>query len=378
MRDLVSGETMELSKSDLEQLNHCIPLQTTDDAGYAALLKQVRLENTPKNKVLFRQGDEDDDAVFLLSGEVMLQARGDSPRLIKSGTDSSRYPLSNLKPRHFSCKTTDKSLIARVKQSVLNQLLSWKDIEDDEVVVHSGYDVQDLEQHAVDEDADWMVEVLRHKAFARLPAANVQALFMRMEEVPIRAGETVIEEGTAGDHYYIVRDGSCVVERSAGSEPMILAELGIGDSFGEEALITQRPRNASVKMKGEGTVMRLHQRDFHKLLEEPLLSSVQMEEAATMVKARRACLLDVRSPDEYVKGKIRNSINIPMSELRQRLGELDPQQCYICYSDRGIRSASAAYILNERGFQAYDLRGGLLFLRESHGARREQERQASA
>jgi len=52
-------------------------------------------------------------------------------------------------------------------------------------------------------------------------------------------------------------------------------------------------------------------------------------------------------------------MNIPLYFLRLKLKTLDRKQNYICYCDTGRRSSAAAYILSERGFHSYVLRGGL-------------------
>ncbi len=73
-------------------------------------------------------------------------------------------------------------------------------------------------------------------------------------------------------------------------------------------------------------------------------------------------LLDVRTPEEYEGGHVANSILIPVQELEARLGELDSVKTTrivtICRS--GNRSARAALILQERGFNAFNMAGGML------------------
>ncbi len=51
-----------------------------------------------------------------------------------------------------------------------------------------------------------------------------------------------------------------------------LAELGVGDTFGEEALISEAKRNATVSMLTDGVLMRLNKQDFRDLMNEPLVS----------------------------------------------------------------------------------------------------------
>ena len=46
--------------------------------------------------------------------------------------------------------------------------------------------------------------------------------------------------------------------------------------------------------------------------------------------------------------------------LRMKADSLDPAKKYILYCDSGRRSSAAVFLLNERGLQAYCLKGGLL------------------
>jgi CRP-like cAMP-binding protein len=130
-----------------------------------------------------------------------------------------------------------------------------------------------------------MTTLLQTKAFHRIPPANIQAIFMRMQRINYRVGDVVIKQGTEGDYFYVVVAGKCVVTRETplNKEGIKLAELGPGDSFGEEALIAEAKRNATVTMSTEGTLMRLGKNDFQTLLNEPLLQWVDQDKAKEIV-----------------------------------------------------------------------------------------------
>lgn len=72
-------------------------------------------------------------------------------------------------------------------------------------------------------------------------------------------------------------------------------------------------------------------------------------------------LLDTRTPAEYQRGHVEGFVNIPLDELRERLGELgEPKKLYImCQS--GLRSYLSTRILAQYGFDAYNFRGGYRF-----------------
>ncbi len=69
-------------------------------------------------------------------------------------------------------------------------------------------------------------------------------------------------------------------------------------------------------------------------------------------------LLDVRNPEEVLAGKIPNSYNLPLHELRSRLNEIPRDKTIISYCKFGLRGYLAQRILIQNGFNAYNLSGG--------------------
>lgn len=69
-------------------------------------------------------------------------------------------------------------------------------------------------------------------------------------------------------------------------------------------------------------------------------------------------VLDVRTPQEYASGHIAGSVNIPLDELRERLGELPKDTAITVTCAVGLRGYIAARILAGHGFKALDLTGG--------------------
>jgi rhodanese-related sulfurtransferase len=139
---------------------------------------------------------------------------------------------------------------------------------------------------------------------------------------------------------------------------MLLAELRSGDAFGEEALVSDVKRNATVTMKSDGALLRLAKKDFIELLREPLLRRVSAEEARAKVTAG-ARWIDVRYPSEYQYDRLPGAINIPLSEIRNAFGALDKEKEYVLYCQSERRSAAAAFLLAQRGYRTFVLAGGL-------------------
>ena len=136
---------------------------------------------------------------------------------------------------------------------------------------------------------------------------------------------------------------------------MLLAELKSGDTFGEEALVSEAKRNATVTMKNGGALLRLDKKDFIELLREPLLHRVSMEEAQQKV-LEGAQWIDVRYPSEYQYDQLPGAINIPLSEIRNAFGLLDKDREYVLYCQSERRSSAATFLLSQRGYRALPAR----------------------
>jgi rhodanese-related sulfurtransferase len=205
-----------------------------------------------------------------------------------------------------------------------------------------------------------MTTLLQTKAFHRIPPGNIQAIFMRMQQVHFNAGDVIIKQGDEGDFFYVITRGKCTVTRETplNKEGIKLAELNVGDTFGEEALISHNRRNATVTMLTDGALMRLGKQDFNTLLNEPMVAWVDHDEARRIVAAGGKWL-DVRLPSEFEAYHEPGAINIPLYFIRLKLNTLDTKTTYVVCCDTGRRSSAGAFVLNERGFDTRVLRGGL-------------------
>jgi rhodanese-related sulfurtransferase len=271
---------------------------------------------------------------------------------VRAGSAEARSALAPGLPRKFTARAAGNIEYIMIDSDLLDVLLTWDQT--------GQYEVAELRRDGLDVSGDWMTTLLQTKAFHRIPPANIQAIFMRMQRINFRARDVVIKQGTEGDYFYVVVAGRCVVTRETplNKEGIKLAELGAGDSFGEEALIAEAKRNATVTMATDGALMRLGKHDFQTLLNEPLLQWVDYEAAKDIV-ANGGKWLDVRLPSEFQNFRIDEAMNIPLYFIRLKLNALDKNAQYVVCCDTGRRSSAAAYILSERGFEAYVLKGGL-------------------
>ena len=92
-----------------------------------------------------------------------------------------------------------------------------------------------------------------------------------------------------------------------------------------------------------------------------LLRQWHLEDADALPRDGSVTLLDTRTPGEYRRGHIEGFVNIPVDELRERLGELSPGKPVYVICQSGLRSYIACRILAGHGFECYNFSGGFRY-----------------
>jgi CRP-like cAMP-binding protein len=343
---------MDERQVDLSILRTFSPLDGLKAENLHALARKTQIRSLSAGRILFKEGDNEKRTYYLVAGSIEFRQEERPIGTIRAGTPEARAALAPGLPRRFTARAATDIEYIVIDSDLLDVLLTWDQT--------GQYEVAELRGDDLEVSGDWMTTLLQTKAFHRIPPANIQAIFMRMQRINYRAGDVVIKQGTEGDYFYVVVAGKCVVTRETplNKEGIKLAELGSGDSFGEEALIAEAKRNATVTMSTDGTLMRLGKNDFQTLLNEPLLQWVDYDKAKEIV-AQGGKWLDVRLPSEFQNFRIDGAVNIPLYFIRLKLNALDKNTQYVVCCDTGRRSSAAAYILSERGFEAFVLQGGL-------------------
>jgi rhodanese-related sulfurtransferase len=198
--------------------------------------------------------------------------------------------------------------------------------------------------------------------FHKLPLEAVAQAVMRLQERRVSACETIVRQGEPGEHYYILLSGEADVWETdpATGRSVVVNRLTDGDGFGEEALLTDGPRTATVTMATPGELLVLARADFDALLTPPMVEMVDAEQALAMVKHGGARLLDCRQPAECADGLIPGAMQLPLDRLRHDgVFALEPDRTWIVCCRNGRRSRAATFVLRERGVHAIALAGGL-------------------
>ncbi|MDH3266127.1 MAG: cyclic nucleotide-binding domain-containing protein [Gammaproteobacteria bacterium] len=343
---------MTTEQISTELLKNFSPLDGLKRDNLAALARKVQLRELSPGQVLFKEGDTEKRTFYVASGCLELIDQGKVVGTVEGDTDLARNPVAPVFPRRVSARARGRVKFISIDSDLLDVMLTWDQT--------GTYEVSELQGKSDDTGDDWMTMLLQTKAFHKIPPANIQAIFMRMQQINYKSGDVILKQGAEGDYFYVLTRGSAVVTRETplSKEGIKLAELSVGDTFGEEALISDAKRNATVTMSSDGAVMRLGKDDFKKLLNEPMLDWVSTEQAMQIVK-NGGQWLDVRLPSEFDNHHMDGAINIPLYFIRLKISTLDPDTKYVVCCDTGRRSSAGAYILNERGYQAYVLKDGI-------------------
>jgi len=317
-----------------------------------ALANKTDVQILEAGRTLFKTGDTEKRTYFLVSGSLELRDLNGGMVKLESGSVAAHTAISPVLPRQCTARALEDVEYISLDTDLLDVMLTWDQT--------GSYVVSELQRDGANADDDWMTMLLQTEAFRRIPPANIQAIFIRMQQINLKARDLVIKQGEEGDYFYAITRGRCSVVRETplNKDGIKLAELGPGDTFGEEALISESKRNATVTMLSDGSLMRLAKADFRKLLNEPMLDWVEYKEAQELI-AKGAKWLDVRLPSEFDSQHEPGALNIPLYFIRLKLNQLDKGQKYIVCCDTGRRSSAGAFILNGRGFDTCVLRGGL-------------------
>jgi len=344
---------------DMFALARLSPISSLLDEQIEELAAQTRELALPPGRALFKIGEKDNELVYLIEGEVEIRhAKGEGTK-IASGSAESRRPLSEHSPRRTTAIALTPALYVRIDRDLVDTMLTWAESasSNTEEVIMCGDDIVTIDTGA-------LKNKMQHSPnFRKLPAANIDQLLEKMEPVRMNAGEVIIRQGDKGDYFYVIEQGEAlvtrIVEEDDDSENAIeMAHLNEGSTFGEAALISNKPRNATVSMQTDGVLLRLNKDNFLKLMQEPMQNWISYQDAAKMAE-KGAIWVDTQSAAEFNAGHLPGAINIPMNDAHRRSQTLDASKKYICYCKTGRRSSAAAFILSTYGLDVSVVKNGL-------------------
>jgi CRP-like cAMP-binding protein len=183
----MSGEQL-----DIELLRTFSPLDGLKQDNLAALARKVQIRELSPQQTLFKEGDTEKRTVYVVSGSLELIQDGKVGEIIKGGTDNARNPVAAVIPRRVTARARDRVQYIAIDSDLLDVMLTWDQTGSYEVA-----EMGDKDEGVGAGGDDWMTMLLQTKAFHKIPPANIQAIFMRMQQINYKAGDVVCYAGNA-------------------------------------------------------------------------------------------------------------------------------------------------------------------------------------
>jgi rhodanese-related sulfurtransferase len=286
------------------------------------------------------------DSFYLLFGELSYLINNSKKGALKAEGQDIK-PLELGENDILVLEALKDSLVCRADSNQIDYMLSW----------HTLVEATSAESHEI---SSRLSELNNPSIFMQLPFENVELAFKKMQARDVSAGEEIITQGDVGDLFYIIASGKAEVLQQGiyDSEQLKVAELDVGDHFGDDALVLGNERNATVRMLEDGCLWELQKEDFQTLIHSELVNSIRSEDAL-LLSEEGAIFLDVRYEEEYYDLHLKDAIHIPLPDLREKMNKLDKLSKYITYCDSARRSSVAAMIMSKSGFHVEYLKGGL-------------------
>jgi CRP-like cAMP-binding protein len=346
--------------SALESLFRCYPFHQLDSQELLSLNKKIDTRECKRGQMLVRRGtNQPDKWTYLLSGSAELRRSFFDRESLEAGAAPALQPLDYLLLSDGGqVVALEDCVIAQVSRDLIDRSLASTASNDYSVAALHETDLS--ENYLVSDgavSADWISKFLQSPLAQNLPAICIQQVLAKLEHRDAEKGEAIVRKGEAGDAIYVLTRGVatiCTDEHSvfAGREIALIP----GDYFGEESLVADTLRNATVTMEADGAVARLDREVFDQLVRPHLVreaDDAMMERSLTASTDQTLAIIDVRFPIEFRHDGLPASTNIPIPVLRSRLALLDKTRLHLVTRHGGRRSELAVFLLRQAGIEAY-------------------------
>jgi len=162
---------VDVNSNDGKTIRKLIPLANLPSGPFFDLCRKITVE-VIENNFLFKKGDTDTRLLYLLSGEVSIQAEGLIIEVINATNESGRFALAHQIPRKIDA--LDKGVVRffRIDADIVNNPPPLVFKEDSSFMV-----VED----DISGSEDWMTALLKTPIFQHLPPANLQKILISLQ-----------------------------------------------------------------------------------------------------------------------------------------------------------------------------------------------------
>jgi len=330
------------------------PLSLVADHLIDNLLDHIDTNTPTAGSTILKESSVSDERIhYLVEGVIELRISFGNRIDIDCSDSRCTNSLESLLKQGGSIKARNGCVVACVNSDDVDKLISQS--QEVETVSINDFNSRALEEELIDDSIqnDWSETFLHSILAENIPASKIMQLFHQLEDIEVQSGELIIKENTQGDYFYIIKQGIAQVATDyRGPYKGEKFYLYPGNYFGDEALVADTVRNASVIMEESGVLGRLDIESFNELVKTSLVKMLPIDDVNTAPKNQR-CLLDVRSQAEFRHGHEEGANNYPISYIRKHLDTFDRSSHYVIAAKYGRRSELAAYLIRQAGYEVF-------------------------
>jgi len=225
-----------------------------------SFIDSLQLQHVTAKDPIFREGDHGDYLYLIGMGNVLLRARDTQNRLrvfshLCEGDFFGEYAFMSRVPH------SDEAIAETDCSVLMIDRVTFDEWVEKYPAIQST--VEDFYRQRV------LARVLAiTPVFEGVPPDARLALADHFQLRNFEKGDTVVREGEAGDTFYLIRSGSVDLSTSGmgkDGDQVALGKMGEGDFFGEVALLTDKPRTATIVAREKAELMELTRSDFDEI-----------------------------------------------------------------------------------------------------------------
>lgn len=233
--DMPNFRSAKMDSLSRNLITDYFPFNRLSNSRALEVVNHVRFIEMHKGEIFQVRTSETHNCLYLLRGGIDISGKGPTKSLIGPADTRSRPLNLGLATERTTRISNDYSIICLADRELLDDIVSWDDTYNTSEDASAGISGR--------------IALIRNSLiFRRLPYYCLETAFSRMRQKRVKKGENVISIGENGDAYYIITEGRAEVFQTAGKDTSErrVVELGVGDAFGEEALISGKTRNERV------------------------------------------------------------------------------------------------------------------------------------